>query len=80
MRNFALPTLRKELDYLAEALHETSGYFVVSGLDANRHTAGDNTIIFLGIASYIGDKRGLQDKKGNMLCELESYVRMTFND
>lgn len=43
---------------------------MIRGLDATCYTAEENTIIYLGIASYIADQRGIQDRKGNVLCEL----------
>lgn len=32
----------------------------------------DSVVVFLGIASHIAEKRGLQDRKGNMLCKSNS--------
>ena len=50
-------------------VHQGPGFFVIQGLDALSCSVEENTIIFLGLASYIGDQRGTQDKKGNVLCE-----------
>lgn len=41
---------------------------MIKGLDAKRYSVEDSVTVYLGIASYIADKRGLQDKKGNVLC------------
>lgn len=67
--NFPLPTLAPKLQREAEAIHSEKGYSLIQGLDASRYTAEDNTIIQLGIASYVADQCGTQDKKGNVLCE-----------
>lgn len=65
--NFPLPTLREKLHQLAEELHHSRGFFVLRGLNSNNYSPEDNTIIFLGISSYVGEKRGKQDDAGNML-------------
>jgi hypothetical protein len=41
----------------------------VRGLDPDDFSQEDNVVIFLGISSYIGPKRGRQDEEGNMLSE-----------
>ncbi|KAJ4302047.1 hypothetical protein N0V88_002183 [Collariella sp. IMI 366227] len=51
------------------------GLAVVRGLDPRKYSDKDNVTIFLGIANYIGDQRGLQDKKGSMLNVLALHVR-----
>lgn len=66
---FPLPTLGPVLEREAEAIHTERGFVVVQGLDASQHTAEENTIIYLGVANYMADKRGIQDKKGNVLCK-----------
>jgi len=39
-------------------------------LDPAKYNAADNLIIFLGIASYIAERRGKQDRKGNMITHI----------
>ncbi|UKZ83942.1 hypothetical protein TrVFT333_011757 [Trichoderma virens FT-333] len=40
------------------------------GLDGDQVDLEDSTTVYLGIASYIADKRGLQDRKGNILSHI----------
>ncbi|KAM0500519.1 hypothetical protein ACHAP8_005058 [Fusarium lateritium] len=65
--NFPLPNLSRRLRASAETLHLGKGFVVIRGIDGAKYTNEDSVTIFLGVASYIGDKRGLQDRKGNML-------------
>jgi hypothetical protein len=68
--NFHLPKLAPQLAQCAKVVHEERGFFVIRGLDGSRYSVEDSTTIYLGIASYIADKRGLQDRKGNVLCKI----------
>jgi len=43
---------------------------VIRGLEPALYSAEDNLTIFLGLADYIGDIRGIQDRKGNMISTL----------
>jgi hypothetical protein len=36
-------------------------------MSPKEYTAGDNLITFLGIADYVGQRRGRQDLSGTML-------------
>jgi hypothetical protein len=65
--NFPLPNLSRRLRASAEGLYFGRGFFIIRGIDVAKYTTEDSVTIFLGVASYIGDKRGLQDRKGNML-------------
>ncbi|KAL7784917.1 Clavaminate synthase-like protein [Trichoderma ceciliae] len=65
--NFPLPKLAPQLAQCARAIHEQRGFFVLRGLEGSRYSVEDSTTIYLGIASYIADKRGSQDRKGNVL-------------
>ncbi|KAL6879945.1 hypothetical protein HDV57DRAFT_101324 [Trichoderma longibrachiatum] len=68
--NFRLPNLGARLAQCAESVHNQRGFFVLRGLAGSRYSIEDSTTIFLGIASYIADKRGLQDRKGNVLSHI----------
>jgi hypothetical protein len=59
--------LQEKLQELSLQLHDTLGFFVLRGLDPNEYSPEDNIILFLGLSSYIGEKRGRQDDAGNML-------------
>jgi len=65
--NFPLRSLRKQLRRFTIQLHDQHGFFILRGLNPREYTAGDNLIIFLGLADYIGQRRGRQDLAGNML-------------
>ncbi|KAK1237317.1 hypothetical protein MKX08_002942 [Trichoderma sp. CBMAI-0020] len=75
--NFPLPKLAPQLAQCAKAIHEGRGFFVLKGLDGLDYPVEDSTIIYLGIASYIGDKRGLQDKKGTVLTHVTNSKSWT---
>lgn len=67
MVNFPLPNLGVKLLKLTWQLHETIGFFVLRGLNPEEYSQDDNILIFLGISSYVGEKRGKQDEAGSML-------------
>ncbi|KAL7941352.1 hypothetical protein V8C42DRAFT_182904 [Trichoderma barbatum] len=68
--NFPLPTLEAQLAQCAGVVHEQRGFFVLRGLEGARYSVEDSTTIYLGIASYIADKRGLQDRSGHVLSHI----------
>lgn len=65
--SFPLPTLGLKLLKTALDIHRGKGFAIIRGLDPKDFSTEDNLIIFLGISSYIGSKRGRQDEDGNML-------------
>ncbi|KAL2075195.1 hypothetical protein VTL71DRAFT_137 [Oculimacula yallundae] len=67
---FILPTLGQRLREFAEVLTHGLGFFRIQGLDSSRYSSETNILIYLGISSYIGAKRGRQDEFGNMLLHL----------
>ncbi|KAH7032637.1 uncharacterized protein B0I36DRAFT_241078 [Microdochium trichocladiopsis] len=74
--NFSLPSLRSRLEFAANTVHQSGGVAVLRGLDPSRYSVEDNTIIFLGLSSYIGAQRGIQNPKGLVLShvtELKSW-------
>ncbi|KAL2268901.1 hypothetical protein VTJ83DRAFT_3747 [Remersonia thermophila] len=64
---FPLPTLATQLERASHQVHQGQGFAIVRGPNPQNYTAEDNVIIFLGISSYLGEQRGVQDKKGSML-------------
>ena len=66
--NFPLPTLAAYLDRASHNIHEGTGFSILRGLDLSSYTPEDQLVVFLGLASYIGDIRGVQDKRGTMIC------------
>ena len=70
--SFPLPTIQAQLTSACIDIHQGRGFSIVRGIDPREYTAEDNMIIFLAISSYIGEQRGIQDKKGTMLSRLLS--------
>lgn len=64
---FPLPTLGPKLQQVAVDIHTGRGFGVVRGIEPDDFSPEENVIIFLGISSYIGARRGRQDEDGNML-------------
>lgn len=69
-RNFPLPTLGKMLLCYAVDLHHGKGFVNIRGLNPDHYSQEDNILLFLGISSYIGEKRAKQDEDGNMLMHI----------
>lgn len=67
---FPLPTLGQKLLRLAADIHSGKGFAAIRGLQPDEFSPEDNVLIFLGISSYIGAKRGRQDEDGNMLMHI----------
>jgi hypothetical protein len=65
--NFPLPNLSLILRKLATELYNGKGFFLLRGLDFDKYTVEDNTVIFLGIQSFIAERRACQDNIGNMM-------------
>jgi hypothetical protein len=55
-------------------LHHGRGFFVLRGLDPKAYSSEDITVIFLGISSYIAERRGKQDQRGSMLSKSHNYA------
>lgn len=51
----------------ADIIHTGFGVCVLRGLNASLYSAEDNLLLFLGLASYIGDVRGVQNRKGDVI-------------
>lgn len=74
--SFPLPTLQAVLDKARRQVHEGQGFAIVRGIGLS-DSAEDNTNIFLGLASYIGNTRGIQDKQGSMLTHVTASKSWT---
>ncbi|KAK4181521.1 hypothetical protein QBC36DRAFT_84202 [Triangularia setosa] len=68
--NFHLPTLSARLGQACHEVHRGRGFVIIRGIDPLKYSVEDNVMIYLGIAAYIGEQRGFQDKKGNMLTHI----------
>lgn len=67
---FPLPTLGPKLLKLAVEVHRGKGFVAIRGLRPDEFSPEDNVVLFLGLSSYIGPKRGRQDEDGNMLMHI----------
>jgi hypothetical protein len=65
--NFPLPKLGAKLRGLSRDVYNGKGFCVVRGVDPKVYAVEDLTLVYLGVQSYIADKRGRQDKRGNIL-------------
>ncbi|KAF8850035.1 Clavaminate synthase-like protein [Acephala macrosclerotiorum] len=52
----------KFLRQCARRIYHGNGFLVLRGLDPSKYTAEDNTIFYAGIASYFGNRRGIQNR------------------
>ncbi|ROW11138.1 hypothetical protein VMCG_01171 [Cytospora schulzeri] len=68
--NFELPNLGKKLQQLSLDIHNGRGFSVIRGLNPADFSAEDLTLAYMGISAHIADKRGRQDRKGNMLVHI----------
>lgn len=67
---FKLPTLGPRLVELSLDIHNGRGFAVVRGINPGDYSVEDLTLAYMGVASYVADKRGCQDKLGNMLVHI----------
>lgn len=67
---FPLPTLQDKLRRLAIEIHNGKGFGLLRGLDPSQYSVEDLLLVYLGLASYIGDERGVQNRKGDMLTHI----------
>lgn len=70
--NFPLATLGSKLSELAREVHRGRGFVNIRGLCPGDYSSEDNVILFLGLSSYIGEKRGRQNEDREMLSEHSS--------
>jgi hypothetical protein len=66
-KTFLLPTLGPKLRSVSRRIHEEEGFLVLRGLQPWKYKRLENTILFAGISSYIGNQRGLQCKDGPVM-------------
>lgn len=76
---FPLPNLAARLSSIAFELHRGKGFFVLRGLDPHRWSPEDNAVVYLGICSYIGEKRGKTNQDGDMFSRFHSLPKITKN-
>ena len=54
---------------MRERVYEGIGVAVLRGLDIDAYTDEEVATIYLGLSSYIAERRGKQDQRGTMLSE-----------
>ena len=54
-------------DSCHDNVHNGQGVNILRGLDPKKYTSLENVVLFAGLTCYIGDQRGYQDHKGNIL-------------
>ncbi|KAF8846804.1 Clavaminate synthase-like protein [Acephala macrosclerotiorum] len=64
---FPLPNLGKQLDKTCEDVYDGRGFAIIRGLDPDVFSTEDLTVVYLGMSSYVGERRGKQDQRGSML-------------
>ncbi|KAG7141004.1 Taurine hydroxylase-like protein SAT17 like [Verticillium longisporum] len=64
---FPLPSLSLRLDNVCTDVYEGRGFAIVRGLNPDEYSVEDLTIVYLGLSSYVGERRGKQDQRGSML-------------
>ncbi|RDA89740.1 hypothetical protein CP533_1057 [Ophiocordyceps camponoti-saundersi (nom. inval.)] len=68
--NFRLPTLGPRLLALGRDVYDGRGFGLVRGLDRSKYLTVDLTMLYLGIQSWVADRQGCQDSKGNVLVHI----------
>ncbi|KAL9625233.1 MAG: hypothetical protein Q9160_000635 [Pyrenula sp. 1 TL-2023] len=68
---FPLPSLKSKLEAAAVEVHNGRGISIFRGLNPSKYSFEDGIMIYAGIASYIGEKRGTQDNDGNILVHIK---------
>lgn len=67
---FPLPVLGEKLVNARNDVYKGRGFAIVRGLDPDTYAMEDLTVVYLGITSYVGERRGKQDQRGSMLSML----------
>jgi hypothetical protein len=65
--NFPLPNLAPLLSETCDDIYNGRGFAVIRGLEPDLYSPEDFASIFLGISSYIAERRGKQDQRGTMM-------------
>lgn len=75
-KTFPLTKLQERLKEVEKNIHLGFGFNVIRGLDPGRYSSLDNVLIYLGITSYVAEKRAVQDSSGNMLIHVKDLGRI----
>lgn len=77
---FPLPGLKDRLTEIRNEIYEGRGLMILRGLDPNEYPVEDLTIVYLGISSYIGERRGKQDQRGSILSKSSQKTLFRHHD
>ncbi|PPQ82715.1 hypothetical protein CVT26_001034, partial [Gymnopilus dilepis] len=71
---FPLPTLGPVLKDLSRELHTGRGFFVLKTIPVDSYSREDNILIYAGVSSYVGNKRGVQDIDDSVLAHIKDLT------
>ena len=72
--NFVLPTLGPILEEMSKRVHQGGGFAILRGLKPDGYSREDNAIIYIGVSSYIGEKRARQNMNGLKISKSQLHV------
>ncbi|CZT46072.1 uncharacterized protein RSE6_06450 [Rhynchosporium secalis] len=64
---FPLPKLALSFLKIRDQIYHGRGFVIIRGLDPDAYTSLDFAVVFLGISSYIAERRGKQDQRRSMM-------------
>ncbi|KAH6856310.1 hypothetical protein B0I37DRAFT_367077 [Chaetomium sp. MPI-CAGE-AT-0009] len=71
---FPLPKLCNRLVQASEIIHDGRGFIVLRGLQPDKYSSFDNILLYLGVTSYLAEKRGMQDFDGRMILHIQAVA------
>lgn len=71
---FPLPVLGMKLSAVCHDIYDGRGFAIVRGLNPDDYSVEDMTVVYLGVSSYIGERRGKQDQRGSMLSKFPTTL------
>lgn len=66
-----MKALGRTLRGLSKDLHQGRGFFVLSGFPVDSLDREDTIICYTGVSSYVGSKRGWQDRNGTAVVHVK---------
>jgi hypothetical protein len=63
LETFPLPDLSKVLEDICIGMYDGCGFAVVRGLDSETYVVTDFTTVYLGLSSYVAERRGSMLRK-----------------
>lgn len=76
---FPLPSLSSRLQDVALNVHAGTGFNMIRGLDPARYSVEDLMIMYMGIVSHVGSELGVQNRRGDVICERSSFYSQLAN-